>query len=108
MAVAGPPWALDLTAADPFGILLVAAVSLWILNVHRVKSSKEMARQMLHDAGARQKKDLLIKLITARTSEWLVTGVQALALLSFPYVINVPSGVALLWTVNATCTLVQR
>ncbi len=104
-AGAGPFWATDLSLADPTGVIPSAAVALWLLNAHQVGVAARPPREAAKSEG---KADVLVRALQARTGEWLATGAQALALLSFPYVLHVPSGVALLWVANGSLTALQR
>ena len=105
-ATAGPWWATDLSTADPTGAIPAAAVAMWIYNAHQIGVA---ARPMLRKQEKNERRpDALIRILQARTGEWIATGAQALALVSVPYVLHVPAGVALLWVANGSLTILQR
>lgn len=128
-ANAGPPWAVDLAAADPTGALPAIAAALWLWNANGAGSAARAAREAAarkvdaptRDAQSADKPtgdaqsadksrdaDTLSRALASRSGEWAATGAQALTLVMFPYILHVPAGVALLWTANGVLTALQR
>lgn len=109
-ANAGPPWALDLSSADPTAALPAAAAALWLWNAHSVGRAARARRAAAtkEKEKTRRSSDALVRALSLRSGEWLSTGAQAFTILLFPYIIHIPAGVALLWIANGILTATQR
>lgn len=117
----GPFWAADLCAADPTGALPAGTAALWLWNVGAGRAgpppgAKKEAdqtkfplgdaaeRAVVHPARAAQ----VARILDSRRGSWLPTALQGVVILSFPYILDVPAAVHVLWIANGTLTALQR
>lgn len=121
-------WFDNMSAADPTGALPVANTALWLYNAHMrgprakteaVKSEAEeknpsgakgsapqgVSTPSAARSGSVRRHPVLERIMSGET---MTTGLQALALFSFPFIQHAPSGMFVFWITSGALTAVQR
>lgn len=105
-STAGPPFAPDLLAPDPTGVLPILTTALWLWNVDprldtRRKASKEISIKQ-------SDRSRMVDIIMTKAGEAFTTFLQVVIVMSMTVTTTLPSGVVLFWASNALVTMLQR
>lgn len=102
----GPPFAPNLAAADPTGMLPLATTALWLWNLNPSGIARRRAAQAM--ANHQTPRSRIVDTFINTISDTFTVVLQMIAVLSLMYTTQLPSGLVLFWSSNAVVTILQR
>jgi membrane protein insertase Oxa1/YidC/SpoIIIJ len=103
-------WFPDLAAVDPTGALPIANTALWLFNAHTRSAAAPKGLPENEDEVKAGGKNRAVppKVPFILGGDTMTTAVQGLAIFSFPFMLEMPSGMFVFWISSGIVTAVQR
>lgn len=101
----GPPFAPDLLAADPTGVLPIMTTALWLWNID---PRTDIRRATIAADTHKSERSRIVDAFMTRVGDTFTIILRVASVVALTATMELPAGLVLFWVSNATVTAIQR